>query len=273
MESVIFPKYLMDPENVSSALNFLDKECNAHTFEDLFRLFETKLGIDSGEGFPITGVTIDGLICRARKNDPSFPVANFISEIGVNPVSNTQGRANAQGYQIFYGANCKKTAAFEILQDEPIGAYEVTIGCWSSEAGLRLVNFVDGADPAFSKIPFAHSKPIEYLASWPEKPKESATLIIEYFKDRFKAKCYQGLYNITNILSGICFSLVDVDGIGYGATSDEFEGYNIAVRNFQKLKCVEVERWSVYKTAEGDFAGDKLKTGKVSDDGNISWDI
>jgi hypothetical protein len=65
-------------------------------------------------------------------------------------------------------------------------------------------------------------------------------MIIDFFNTKFKMPKQAGLYNITNVLAAFCYSLQDLDGIGYAAISNKFEGFNIAIKNPSKLKCVEV---------------------------------
>lgn len=270
-QQIILPQYLMKPSQVRIALNCLDQECNSHSFGDLYKLFTSKLGILNGDGFPITAVEIEGFACRARLNDNNFQSARSVEEIGINLNSFSQGRAHASGYRVFYSANRKRTAACEVLQNFDLGEYEVTIGCWSSNRPLRVANLVDGADPDFNKIPFVHSRPVDYLSTWPEIPKQSAIILLDYFKSRFKSNYYEGLYNITNVIARICFSLEDVDGIGYGAVSDNFDGYNIALSRYEHLKCTEVERWLINKLSDNVYKFRLLSTGSISEDGRISW--
>lgn len=267
----LIPPYLLEPLSIEKALLILDKHDLQGGFEDSYKKIESALGIQNRQGFPISVVTVGGVTCRARVNSKEFPVAYRVSEIGVKANNISQGRANAAGYPIFYGANCKRTAAFEVLQDKPAGRYIVTIGCWESESGLSLANFVDGSDPDFSKISFVHSFPNRYLSEWPEVARQSAAMIIKYFSQKFKMPHYPGLYDITNIIAGFCFSLENVDGIGYGSISDNFSGYNIAIKNPAKLRCVSVERWLILKSPSEILESKKLQDGVIQSDGTIFW--
>lgn len=273
MEEYNFGDYLMNPSQIRIALDSLDKKCEELEFFELFELFQNTLGIKNNEGFPITAIHLAGPICRARLNDEFFNNAENVKQIGTRTEKITQGRANPSNIPIFYGANSKKTAAFEVLQDRPPGDYHVTIGCWESDSELRVVNFVDGSDADFSKIPFVHSLPKKYLEVWPELPRESASLIIDYFNLKFKMPKQPGLYNVTNVLAAFCYSLKDLDGIGYGATSSNFEGYNIALKDYSKLRCMTVEKWFIRKQEENKFEYYRLSTGIIQSDGSISWPI
>lgn len=270
-EEIKFGDYLMNPSQVQTALNLLEENCHQLTFEELFFRFEKALGIQHNEGLPITAIWIEGSICRARMNTPSFEFATHTDQIGANPGNIAPGRANPTKISIFYGANNKKTAAFEVLQQEPPGIYDVTIGCWESENGVRVVNLIDGADPDFSKIKFAHSLPKEYLRDWPEAPKQSAVLLLDFFREKFKATYSPGLYNITNVIAGFCYSLRDIDGVGYAAVSDNFEGFNIALKQPAILKCKTVEVWRIEKVNMEFHRYHLLKQGNIDAEGNISW--
>ncbi|WP_379089949.1 hypothetical protein [Pedobacter sp. UC225_65] len=265
------PGYLFKPEQVKKALNLLDLRSTKVNFKELYLEFEREIGLKHGESFPIVRVQISGSVCRARLNNDAFKSARRVEQIGVKEKNISQGRANPYNIPIFYGANSKKTAAFEVLQNEPIGDYLVTIGCWKSSNGLWLANFVDGSDSDFKDVPFVHSFPERYLANWPVEAKESATLISKYFTSKFKQKYSPSLYNITNVIAMICFSLIDIEGIGYGSTSDDFQGYNIALKNPKLLKCVLVEEWFIRKSTTEDYSYMKSKTGKINDDDTITW--
>lgn len=271
MEEIQFGSYLMNPKQVQIALNLLDENSHELNIEELYDNFQNAIGIQPGDGFPITAGVIDGMICRARVNGPDFERATSVSQIGAKSENILQGRANPDNMSIFYGANNKSTAAFEVLQGKDSGLYCVTIGCWASEKGLRLVNLVDGKDTDFSKLSFAHSMPNDYVNDWPELPRKSALLLIDYFRERFKMPESSGLYRITNVIAGICYSLQNIDGIGYASISDKFEGYNIAIPDPSKLKCVEVERWLIKKINDNEFQYRWLEEGILEDDGVIQW--
>lgn len=273
MENLLLPEYLSKPSAVKAALAYLDRNRNHDKFEELFRGFVAELGIQAGDSLPVTTVVATGEICRARVNDENFPISavNKISEIGMNPNRSAQGRANALNYAIFYGANCKQTAAYEVLQKREPGQYIVTIGCWKDDDETRIINLVDDDDTDFKDVPFMHSHPKRYLDDWPPIPKTSALMIFEFFKDRFKSRHYRGLYNITNVIAAMFFSLQDIDGIAYGAVSHRFKGINFALKNPTKLKCVTAERWLVTKTDFDVLDHVKLQIAAIRDDGMIYW--
>lgn len=270
-EPLQIPAYLFKPEQVTRALKLLDQKSTKVNFKELYLEFEREIGLKHGESFPIVRVQMSGPVCRARVNNDEFKFAQRVEQIGVKEKNISQGRANPDNIPIFYGANSKKTAAFEVLQNEPAGDYLVTIGCWESNNGIWLANFVDGSDSDFKNIPFVHSFPEKYLANWPLKARESATLITKYFTSKFKQKNSSSLYNITNVIAMICFSLIDIEGIGYGSTSDEFQGYNIALKNPKLLNCVLVEEWFIRKSTREDYLYMKSKIGKINDDDTITW--
>lgn len=271
MEDIELGRYLLNPIQIQKALNLLDEQCLKLDFPSLFLSFEKNLGIQKGEGFPITAIWIGGMICRARLNSSDFKFATSIKQIGAKTDDILQGRANSANYPIFYGANNKKTAAFEVLQEKSPGNYIVTIGCWSSKEELHIANLVDGSDPDFKNLPFAHSLPKKYLEDWQELPRTSAILLIDYFRKKFKMPYTPGLYNITNVIAAIYFSLQNIDGIGYAAVSDKFEGFNIAIKELTKLECISVERWQVVKIDEYNYTHQLLETGDIEMDGNIIW--
>jgi hypothetical protein len=211
------------------------------------------------------------MICRARVNDESFPIANKVSDIGAKIMGVKMGRANLEGYPIFYGANSKHTAACEILQRAEIGVHQITVGCWEYEDGLWLVNMVDGADNELAHIDFVGSKMEDLLKTWKELPKQSAMLLFNYFKNKFKQRDTAGVYAATNILARIAYCLEGVDGICYGSISNSFHGLNVAVKNFNKLKCRSVERWLILKDVDDEYKFQLLQKGKVLQDGNIQW--
>jgi len=271
MEEINFGKYLSNPKSVEIALNLLDKESLELDFYDLFRSFEKNLAIENGDGFPITGVVLGGRICRARLNTDDFKIATSISQIGAKNSNISQGRANPNNISVFYGTNNKKTATMEILQSERIGHHIVTIGCWESNTDLRVANLIDGSDPDFKDLIFAHSMPKEYVKGWPDPQRLSAMLLIDYFREKFKQSPNPGLYNITNVIAAICYSLQEIDGIGYAAISDKFGGFNIAIPNPSNLKCVEVERWFINKINNEEFEYMLMAKGSIAKDGKISW--
>jgi hypothetical protein len=271
MDKDIVSRYLSDPESIENALARLEKDCLALDFKVLYNNFENNLGIETGEGFPITAVHLGGLVCRARLNDDDFMKATSISQIGAKSSNICQGRANPNNIAVFYGTNNKKTATMEILQAETPGHHIVTIGCWKSENGLRVANLIDGSDPDFKDLSFAHSFPKEYLKGWPELQRKSALLLIDFFREKFKKSPAPGLYNITNVIAAICYSLQGVDGIGYAAISDKFGGFNVAISDPSLLKCVEVERWFINKINNDEFEYMLMEKGRISNDGSISW--
>lgn len=271
MEHLMFGEYLGDPNQIEIALNSLvEDSLKPIAFEERYRNFDLNLKIKGGDGFPITAVVLDGPIIRARVHELGWEKAKDITDIGVNPKS-MRGRAHAKGYKIFYGANRKETAVNEVLQDKPSGVYEVTLGLWRGPETVRVVNFVDGSDSSFSKIPFVHSLPKEYLKEWPPLQRQSAMLLIDFFKDKFKQPYSEDLYNITNVLAGCCFSLKDIDGIGYASISDDFQGFNIALRNYENLECLEVERWKILKIDNKILPYNNVYKGKVMLNGDIIW--
>lgn len=271
MEEII-PDYLYYPERIQSALNILEeKQHLGLPIFDLINIFDDALGLKSGETFPFTKGFISGTIYRARVNDLAFEKATSISQIGINFKNVSQGRANPIDLPIFYAADTKSTAAFEVLQDKAPGQYSVTIGSWTFDNELQFANLVDGSDPDFKKIPFAHSLPKEYLKDWPELPRKSTTLLVEYFTKKFKSRSHPGLYSITNVLSGILYSLQDVDGIGYGAVSDNFHGFNLALKDASKLRCTTVERWLINKIDSNTHIHKLIEAGTIDSEGNISW--
>lgn len=271
METLILGNYLRNPSQIEIAISNLEKNCEIDmTFEERFSQFETDLQILNGDGLPITGVVLTGPIARARVHDERWVAAKNISEIGINLHSN-QGRAHSKGYNIFYGANSLETAAYEVLQHKSTGEYEITIGQWVNPQPVRIVNFVDGADKAFSKIPFVHSRHKEYLTEWPEVEKKSAILLIDYFKNKFMEPSSSKLYNITNVLGGMCFSLQELDGIGYGSTSNNFLGFNIALREYKQLKCTIVQRYRIIKAKNTIIAYQKIMDGVIDETGKIRW--
>lgn len=271
MEEIIIPDYLQNPAQILIALDLLEKKSSELPFLELYTLFEDALRIKSGDGLPITAVHLAGPTCRARLHDNKFNQADNVRLIGVKLTEITQGRANPLSIPIFYGSNSKKTAAFEVLQDYGPGYYQITIGCWECQSELRLVNFVDGTDPDFKDISFVHSRPKEYLQSWDAIPRESATHLLDFFNSRFKMPKKPGFYNVTNVIAAFCFSLLDVDGIGYGAISSGFAGYNIALKNPSIIKCVTVEEWSITKFYNNQINGVCTKVGAIDDAGNITW--
>jgi|GEM_PF-2126672 len=271
MEKIIFSKHLTDPQNIENALARLDQDCLELDFNMLYSNFENNLGIEGGDAFPITAVHLGGLFCRARLNSKDFIKATSISQIGAKSSNICQGRANPNNIAVFYGTNNKKTATMEILQGERAGHHIVTIGCWKSQNELRIANLIDGSDPDFKDLSFAHSMPKEYLKEWPEPQQGSALLLIDYFREKFKKSQYPGLYNITNVIAAICYSLQGVDGIGYAAISDKFGGFNVAISDPSLLKCVEVERWFINKINNDEFEYILMEKGRIFDDGSISW--
>lgn len=271
MENNMLGEYLKNPNQVQIALDLLDRKCLELSVEDLFSTFVNTIGIQSGDGFPITAIHLGGLFCRARLNTTDFALATSVSQIGAKPHNIVQGRANPDNVCVFYAANNKKTAAMEVLQGVAPGIYDVTIGCWNSEVDLRVVNLIDGSDPDFINLPFAHSMPKSYVEDWPELPKKSALLILDYFKDKFKMLPFPGLYNITNVIAGICYNLQEIDGVGYAAISDKFGGFNIATTKHNKLKCIEVERWRILKFNDYDLSYKLIEKGSIDDHGVISW--
>lgn len=264
-------EYLKNPVQIRKALKLLDEQCQELEFQELFKSFEKELGIKYGEGFPVTIIWIGGSICRARINSPSFELATKVEQIGIKLKEISQGRANPLQHAIFYGANNKSTAAYEVLHEEPNDDYVVTIGCWSPENELKIVNLIDGEDQDFDKISFAHSLPKKYLEGWPELPRKSALLMLDYFKGKFKMPHYPGLYNITNVIAAMCYSLQDVDGIGYAAVSNKFEGFNIAIKDVSKLTCNTVERWLIRKHDQNKHEHKFLQSGIIDDNGDIRW--
>ncbi|MDY0903325.1 RES family NAD+ phosphorylase [Pedobacter sp. CFBP9032] len=271
MNGISFPSYLQDPDQVQKALNLLDNECLNKEIKQLFFAFEKCLGIKAGDTYPITRAFTKGQLVRARLNDSSFKHASHIEQIGVNLNRISQGRANPDSIPIFYAANRRMTAAYEILQHQPPGVYEITIGVWDSKDDLCLVNLVNKSDEDFKDLSLVHSKPDEYVKDWPDAPRKSSLLLLDYFANKMKAKQAPGLFNITNVLSIICYSLQHVDGIGYGAVSDKFQGYNVAIKNYQKLNCKVVERWKIQKLSKDDYINEFMSEGKVNDCGNIIW--
>jgi hypothetical protein len=267
----IFGEYLKNPDQVQIALNFLDEKCLELSVQELFGDFENTIGLQSGDRFPITPVVLGGLFCRARLNTLDFEVATSVSQIGAKPYNALQGRANPDNMCVFYAANNKSTAAMEVLQGQCPGLYDVTIGCWESDQGLRVANLIDGSDPDFTNLSFAHSMPKDYVKDWPELPQKSVLLILDYFKNKFKMLPVPGLYNITNVIAGICYSLQDIDGIGYAAISNNFSGFNLAISKPEKLECVEVERWRILKVNDYDLQYKLLEKGSIDTNGVIKW--
>jgi hypothetical protein len=130
MEEIKIGDYLLNPERIQAAIDALEGKCNELGFMELHDMFIEALGIQTGDGFPITGVVLGGTFCRARLNDSTFDYARSVTEIGARLKDVTQGRANPRHIPVFYAANNKQTATFEVLQNEPPGKYIVTIGCW-----------------------------------------------------------------------------------------------------------------------------------------------
>lgn len=271
MEERQFAEYLKNPDQVQIALNLLDDRCLELGFDELFANFQNTLGIQRGEGFPVTCVQLSGLFCRARLNTPDFKVATSVSQIGMKPRNILQGRANPSNRSVFYASNNFQTAACEILQEEIPGNHIITIGCWKSENELRVANFIDGSDPDFVNLAFSHSMPKSYLNNWPDLPRKSALSLTEYFKEKFKKFPSPGLYNITNVIAAICYSLKEIEGIGYAAISNRFNGVNFAFHNPEKLKCVEVERWLIHKIDHELFKFKLLQKGELEANGSIIW--
>lgn len=272
MEDTRIANYLNNPLQIQKALDLLDQKCTALSFNDLYNAFVETLCIEAGDGFPITRIYISGQICRARVNTESFILAEKVAEIGINRYGFSKGRANPVNYPVFYGANTKSTAAFEVLQNHPPGSYIVTIGCWSSsEPEITIVNLIDGSDTDFKKVPFAHSYPKEYMKDWPELSRQSASLLFDYFRTKFKQYETPGLYNITNVIATFYYCLGGIKGIGYGAVSDKFDGFNIAIVDPSELSCVSVERWLIQKIDNDTHQHRLIQTGTIHSDGTISW--
>ncbi|WP_231492198.1 RES domain-containing protein [Pedobacter sp. Leaf170] len=267
----IFPPYLHNPEQVQAAFDLLDARCSDEDVKQLYFAFEKYLGIKPKDGYPITRAFTTGQFVRARLNDGNFLAAKSVNEIGVNLNKISQGRANPDSIPIFYSANRRLTAMREILQHQQSGVYEMTIGIWFNPVELCMVNLVDNSDEDFKDLSFVHSNPNLYVKDWPDGPRQSAILLNDYFRKKMKAKQAPGLFNITNVLSVICYSLHDVDGIGYGAVSDSFRGYNMAIKNYQRLTCKEVERWKIQKFDDDNYSEQLLCTGKISAEGTITW--
>jgi hypothetical protein len=80
-----------------------------------------------------------------------------------------------------------------------------------------------------------------------------------------------GLYQITNVIALLVYSLKEMDGIGYASTSDNFTGYNIAVPHLDKLYCTTVERWLVYKISDTKLKHHLEQKGTIDSDGIIKW--
>jgi hypothetical protein len=273
MEKLRFPNYLSNPLQVRQAVKFLDENCLNPDFLFLFRGFEKALGIKSGEGFPITRAYLSGHICRARvNNDPSeFVVAENVSQISTNLKPISPGRANPLDLPVFYAANNKETACFEVLQEKDSGLYKLTIGCWKSPRELCVANLLDGSDPDLSSLSFAHSMPRKYSEKWPEMERQSTLILSDYFREKFKMVQYNGLYMITNVIAGVCYSLGGVDGIGYASVSNKYKGYNIALKDYSMLTCDSVEEWLVNKISDDTLENRLLRTGSVEPDGRIIW--
>lgn len=273
MEELIYPEYLLYPIQVKKAVEFLDENCQNLEFPLLFEGFIQALGIKTGEGFPITRAYLSGQFCRARiNNDPQdFIVAENIRDIGPNPNSTCQGRANPGGLSIFYAANNIETASFEVLQEKDLGLYKVTIGCWSSPRELCVANLLDGSDTDLTNLSFAHSLPQNYLKEWPYTQRESAFILLNYFRKKFKMVRYNGLYLITNIISRLCYSLDGIDGVGYPSVSNEFNGYNIALKDFSMLTCDSVEEWFINKVSVNTLEHHLIRKGSIEPDGSILW--
>ncbi len=267
------PSYLWNPDGVQKALTLLENQDTQNTFEKSFFIFQNNLKLKSGEVFPITRVKVENnsKICRARLHNPTFSFAKNIGDIGVKLSGQNQGRANAGDYRIFYGSNNEQTAFSEILYAEANGVYDVTMGYWSPTKSLWLANLVDGLDPDSKALTFAHSMPEQYLSDWPEIPRRSAMILINYFAKKFKQPQQPGLFEITKIISGIYLSLSDVDGIGYGSVSSGFAGYNLAIKNFEKLKCVGVKKWRVEKMDNEILSSTIQLIGSINSNGDINW--
>ncbi len=274
MEELKFPDYLSNPTKVREAVDYLDVNCLNNDFWFLFSGFEKALGIKSGEGFPITRAYLGGHFCRARiNNDPAeFEAADNVSQISTNLESISQGRANPLNLPVFYAANNKETASFEVLQDRESGLYKITIGCWKSPRELCVANLLDGLDPGLSNLSFAHSMPHNYTKEWPEMERQSTLILSDYFRDKFKMAQYAGLYMITNVIAGVCYSLGGVDGIGYASVSNKYKGYNVALKDYSMLKCDIVEEWLVNKISHDNLEHRLLRNGSVAPDGSIIWD-
>ncbi|MGY3053170.1 hypothetical protein ACVWYG_001368 [Pedobacter sp. UYEF25] len=134
-----------------------------------------------------------------------------------------------------------------------------------------MANFVDGSDTDFKNLPFAHRMPESYLTNWPDLRRKSALLLKNYIKDKFKSTFFNGLYNITSVRTSICYSLKEIDGIGYAAISDKFPGFNVAISDLSKLNCVKAERWLVYKANSEIVEIKIIDKGNIKVDGNIIW--
>lgn len=273
MEVKKFFEYLENPDQVQIALNLLNEKYLDLEYEELFTAFVNTLGLKAGDGFPVTRIFLGGLLCRARLNTKHFEIATLVSEIGAKSIDVGQGRANPVGKSVFYAANNIKTAVCEVLQVEPPGNYIVTTGCWNSEKDLCVANFIDGSDTDFRNLSFAHSMPESYLTNWPDLPRKSALLLKNYTKEKFKTTFFYGLYNITSVIASICYSLNEIDGIGYAAISDKFAGFNVAISDPSKLNCVEAERWLVHKANSEIFEIRSIEKGNIESDGSITWKL
>lgn len=273
MEKLQLPQYLRSPSQVQKAIKLLDERCSEPDVFKLFTLFSDDLNVKPGETVPITRAFLGGKFCRARiNNDPAdFVVATKVSDIGPRLHGIKQGRANPSNFPVFYASNRKETASFEVLQEKVPGIYKITIGCWISPRELCVANLLDGLDPDLSHLPFAHSMPRDYLKEWPETEGKSALILLDYFREKFKMPYYDGLYNITNVIAGMCYSLAGFDGIGYASVSNQFKGYNIALNDYSMLTCESVEEWEINKISSDTLEHKLLRKGSVKAEGTIIW--
>jgi len=273
MEEIIFPEYLRHPLKVKKALELLDEGCSEPNVFKLFSKFNHDLGVRPGEVFPITRAFLGGKFGRARiNNEPlDFLVAKNVSDIGPRLDGIRQGRANPVSFPVFYASNSKETSSFEVLQEKNPGLYKITIGCWTSPRELCVANLLDGLDPDLSNLTFAHSMPRNYVKEWPKLEGQSALILLDYFREKFKMTHFSGLYNITNVIAGVCYSLAEVDGIGYASVSNQFKGYNIVLKDFSMLACESVEEWEVRKVSKDFLEHKLLRKGSVETDGSIIW--
>lgn len=274
MDETIFSEYLKHPTQIKKALELLEQQCEELEFFPLLEAFDNALGIKPGDGFPITRAFISDQLCRARINNTTdFKAAEKLNQINVKLKDISQGRANPLGIPIFYASNSRDTACFEVLQNEEPGIYKITIGIWKSPRELILANLLDGSDPDLSEIKFAHSMPKKYVTGWPEPEKESTLMLHNYFREKFKIPRQPGLYNLTNVIAEICYSLKDVDGIGYASVSNLYKGYNIALKNYSMIECDSVEEWLINKVNSETLDYRSLRKGFVNMNGTITWDV
>lgn len=270
MENTVIPDYLYHPTEIQRAI--INLERNSHlSLVKRYNSFNNDLGIQLGDGFPVTYIYVWDNIFRARINRERFTQAKAVDEIGTNFENFSEGRCNPPEFPVFYGSSSESTAAFEVLQEKAPGIYIVTIGCWSSHNEKRCVNLIDGSDLDFNELQFAHSMLKEYLKIWPTEPRISVQLLTDYAVEKFKSKNHPGLYSITNVLSGIFYSLYGVDGIAYAAVSNKFKGFNIALKASNDLKCKSVQKWLVEKVDNNTHHHKLLEIGTIKSDGSIKW--